>query len=68
MFFSSLHEILKPGYSVIIAHLDRDYEPSEKVEDKDVRKLETLIKFHDREIVEEMIKALQDIAKEWKDV
>lgn len=65
---SALREILKPGYSIMIAHLDRDYEPDEKVEDKDVRKLETIIKFHDRESVEGMIKALQDITKEWKDV
>ena len=66
--FAGLHEILKPGYSVMIAHLDRDYEPDEKIEDKDVRKLETILKFHDRESVEEMIVALQNIAKEWKDV
>ena len=66
--FAGLREILNPGYSVLIAHLEREYEPDEKLEDKDIRKLEPIMHFHDKESVEGMITALQNIAKEWKDV
>lgn len=63
-------DMLKAGYSVMIAHLNREYADDEKVQVEDIVRTETVLRFSDKGSVEKMIEVLSIIRDEWgnKDV
>ena len=54
------------GYSILICWLKKDFETGTKFELEDVDKIQTVIHFCDRESVEQTVKALNWILKNWK--
>lgn len=63
-------DMLKVGYSVMIAYLNREYADDEKVQVEDIVRTETVLRFSDKGSVEKMIEVLSIIRDEWgnKDV
>lgn len=60
-------DMLKAGYSIMIAHLNREYADDEKVEVEDIVRTETVLRFSDKGSVEKMIEVLSIIRDEWGD-
>lgn len=60
-------DMLKAGYSIMIAHLNMEYADDEKVEVEDIVRTETVLRFSDKGSVEKMIEVLSIIRDEWGD-